>query len=73
MPLRYWTLFTFAACLIIFIVYDSVMAAVSGRNTLSWITAQWAIKHTISVFCVGMALGIIIGHLFFYQNPLGKP
>jgi uncharacterized membrane protein len=73
MEARYVTIIGVGSALLAIVVYDSVMAAVNDRATISWITAQWALRHTISVFCVGMALGIIIGHLFWYQNPMGKP
>lgn len=73
MPLRYWTLIIVGAFLVSFVVWDSIMAGVDGRATLSWITAQWAFKHTIGVFVLGMILGIILGHLLWWQNPLGVP
>jgi hypothetical protein len=69
MPLRYVTLLVMAAVFVGIVVYDSVVAATDVRATISALTAQWALRHTISVFVLGMSLGILFGHLFWYQTP----
>jgi hypothetical protein len=58
-----------AIAFVLVVVYDSVAAALWKGATISEITAQWALRHTISVFVLGMALGILFGHLFWYQTP----
>lgn len=37
-------------------------------NTISEMALGWARKRPLAVFCVGMALGVLIGHLFGYQE-----
>jgi hypothetical protein len=37
-------------------------------NTISEMALGWGRRQPLSVFCVGMALGVLIGHLFGYQE-----
>lgn len=63
------TLFFIAAILLAIIIYDTVMATNSiPGDTISEIVLAWAVKRPISVFCLGTGLGIVLGHLFWYQS-----
>jgi hypothetical protein len=54
--------------LLVIAVYDTIMATnkVSG-DTISEITIRWAYGHPIAVLCFGLALGVLLGHLFWAQ------
>lgn len=62
------TLIFIAVVVISIAVYDTIMAVnnIEG-DTISEITLAWAMKHPISVLCLGMALGTVIGHIFWPQ------
>lgn len=62
------TLIFMVAILVAVIVWDAVMA-LNGTmgDTISEITLGWAQRYPISVFCVGMGIGICFGHLFWPQ------
>lgn len=65
---RTTTLLFMAVILVAIIVFDTVVATngIAG-DTISEVTLGWAQKRPISVFCVGMGLGIVLGHLFWPQ------
>jgi hypothetical protein len=69
MALRYWTLIVMAVALVGVIAYDSYVNWADSDATISHITAQWAIRHSFSVWCVAFALGVVVGHLFWWQSP----
>lgn len=70
MAAHYWMLFVVGAALGAVIVADSIAAYKNVQLTFSAITAKWALRHTISVFVVGWALGLLCGHLFWFQIPV---
>ena len=65
---RTMTLIFLAILVVAIAVYDTLVAVdkIPG-NTISEITLAWAMKHPISVLMLGVALGIVIGHLFWPQ------
>jgi acid phosphatase family membrane protein YuiD len=68
MTTRIWTLIFMAITLVSIAVYDTMMAIndVDG-DTISEITLKWAMGHPIAVVCFGIALGTLLGHLFWPQ------
>lgn len=68
-PTKTWTLIFIAATIVSIAVYDTLVAVnrVDG-DTISEITLAWAMRHPIAVMCLGMALGIVLGHLFWPQR-----
>lgn len=62
------TLIFMAVVLLAIVIYDSLVALnrIKG-DTISEITLVWAMNHPISVFCLGVALGVVFGHLFWAQ------
>jgi uncharacterized membrane protein YciS (DUF1049 family) len=70
MAAHYWILFVFAFVAMVAVVADIIAAAKNVKLTFSWITAEWALRHTISVFVIGWALGLLCGHLFWFQIPV---
>ena len=62
------TLLFIAFVLVLIAVYDTLMATNSFRgDTISEITLAWSRAHPIASVCFGMALGIVLGHLFWPQ------
>lgn len=62
------TLIFMAVTLLAVIVYDTLVAINKfDGDTISEITLAWAMKYPISVFCLGMGIGILFGHLFWPQ------
>lgn len=63
------TLIFMATILVAIVVYDSTMATngIKG-DTISELAIRWAYTHPISVFCLGMAIGVVVGHLFWGQE-----
>lgn len=68
LPTRTWTLFFIAAVLVAIIVYDTFVATngIFG-DTISEVTLEWAMKRPISVLALGVAIGVLLGHLFWPQ------
>ena len=69
MTTRTLTLIFMAVVLVAIAVYDTIVAinGVPG-DTISEITLAWARQHPIAVVCFGIALGILLGHLFWPQS-----
>lgn len=66
---RYWVMFIAGGGAIGLIVADAIAAYKNVSLTFSAITAKWAIRHTASVLAIGLIIGAILGHLFWYQVP----
>lgn len=69
MSTRTWTLIFMAIVIVAVAVYDTVVA-VNGipGDTISEITLAWGRRHPIAVLCLGMAIGIVLGHLLWSQE-----
>jgi len=63
------TLIFMVIIIVIIAVYDTVVAVndISG-DTISEITLAWAMKHPIAVVCLGIVIGILLGHIFWPQK-----
>jgi len=69
MSTRTWTLIFMAVVIVAIAVYDTIVA-INGipGDTISEITLAWGRRHPIAVLCLGLALGIVLGHLFWPQT-----
>lgn len=68
MTTRVMTLLFIAFTIVSIAVYDTLVAVnKTPGDTISEITLHWAVRQPISVFCLGAALGIVLGHLFWPQ------
>jgi hypothetical protein len=50
------------------VTVDAVMSGIDNRATISQIAAYWAHRHPVSLCVLMLALGMLLGHLFFYQT-----
>jgi hypothetical protein len=65
---RTWTLIFMALMLLIIATVDAHWALDKYiGNTISEMALGWSRKHPIGAVCFGLALGILLGHLFAPQ------
>lgn len=73
MSSRTVTLIFMAIIIVAIAVYDTLVAVNKiGGDTISEISLAWAMRHPIAVLMLGLAIGIILGHLFWPQFPKGE-
>ena len=64
------TLLVILGALLILVVYDLHLYATGGyQATISYRALQAARREPIIPLLVGLALGILLGHLYWPQNP----
>lgn len=69
MTTRTMTLIFMAVVIVSIAIYDTLVAVNRVRgDTISEITLAWASAHPIASVMLGLAIGILLGHLFWAQT-----